>query len=97
MACGGSLVLLRSIASGAGRGKGKAVAAGSPVLTIRLGVAAAKDEARSSGSRWTPTRWCRFVDVVGLLLGAEEEGEGRRRGLRNGEGAAAAWLFMLMG
>ena len=63
-----------------------------------LGVAAAEDEARSSGSRWTPTRWCRFVDVTGLLLGAEEEGEGRRRRLRNGgEGAAVAQLFMLTG
>jgi len=30
-----------------------------------LGVAAAEDEARSRGSRWTSTRWCNCVDVAG--------------------------------
>lgn len=37
-----------------------------------LGMAMAKDEAQSSGSRWMLTRWCHCVDVAGLLLGAEE-------------------------
>ena len=30
-----------------------------------LGVATAEDEARSRGSRWTSTRWCSCVDIVG--------------------------------
>ena len=37
-----------------------------------LGMAAAEDEAWSSGSRWMLTRWCHCVDVAGLLLGAQE-------------------------
>ena len=34
---------------------------------LRLGVAVAEDKARSRGLRWTSTRWCSYVDVVGSL------------------------------
>ena len=45
-----------------------------------LGVAAAKDEARSRGSRWTSTRWCSYVDVAGSSGSACGGCRGRARG-----------------
>ena len=45
-----------------------------------LGVAAAEDEARSRGSRWTSTRWCNCVDVAGSSGSAYGGCRGRARG-----------------
>ena len=46
----------------------------------RLGVAVAKDEAQSRGSRWTSTRWCSCVDVAGSSGSACGGCRGRARG-----------------
>ena len=62
-----------------------------------LGVAMAEDEAQSRGSRWTSTRWCSYVDVVGSLGSAYGGCCGRARGdtatddIEDNANAGARW------